>query len=329
MMPSFLLAQDIHFSQIGNSPMNLNPALTGIFEGDIRLTGNYRTQWNKVPVEYQTFSAAYDMSIYNERYEHQFFSGGLLFNYDQAGDSRLTLNNIALAGSYAHRIGRGQFLSVGLMGAINQRKFDTEDLRFDRQFDNESRQYDPNASTGESFQNNSSKSLADVSAGINWHYRVPKREKRTSFDVGLGVMHFNKPNKSFLGEKEEKLPIRWSPYAFGNIQLADKLDLLLQGTYQFQSEYKELALGFGGQFHLDTDYDEELALQLALNWRTDDAIVPMIGLRYRMWKAAFSYDVNTSQFQITTNNRGGAELSLIYIITRVRPLATKICPIYL
>ncbi|MEM6697047.1 MAG: type IX secretion system membrane protein PorP/SprF, partial [Bacteroidota bacterium] len=46
-------AQDIHFSQIGYSPLNLNPALTGIFEGDMRFTGNYRQQWNPV-VNYQT-----------------------------------------------------------------------------------------------------------------------------------------------------------------------------------------------------------------------------------------------------------------------------------
>ncbi|NJL76563.1 MAG: PorP/SprF family type IX secretion system membrane protein [Saprospiraceae bacterium] len=328
-VPYFLSAQDIHFSQIGYSPMNLNPALTGIFEGDLRFTGNYRSQWNTVPVEYQTFSGAVDLSILDDRYQQRFFSVGFLLNNDRAGDAQLELTNLGLSGSYARRVGRGQFLSLGLMGTLSQRSFETDDLYFDRQFDNESRQFDPLASSGESFQNNNTKLMADVSAGVNWHYRVPKRERRTSFDAGLGVMHFNKPNKSFLGEKEEKLPIRWSTYAFGNIHLIEQLDLLLQGTYQMQGEYRELAFGLGGQIHLDTDYDKELALQLALNWRSDDAIIPMIGLRYRMWKAAFSYDFNTSPFQVATNQRGGPELSVVYIVTRIKPLSAKICPIYL
>jgi len=45
-----LTAQDIHFSQYGNSPLNLNPGLAGVFGGDLRFVGNYRKQWLTVPV---------------------------------------------------------------------------------------------------------------------------------------------------------------------------------------------------------------------------------------------------------------------------------------
>ena len=40
-----LNSQDIHFSQFYMSPLNLNPAMTGVMNGNIRLTGNYWNQW--------------------------------------------------------------------------------------------------------------------------------------------------------------------------------------------------------------------------------------------------------------------------------------------
>ncbi|MFM8373256.1 MAG: type IX secretion system membrane protein PorP/SprF, partial [Bacteroidota bacterium] len=40
-----LKAQDPRFSQYYASPWNLNPAMTGLFNGSWRITGNYRDQW--------------------------------------------------------------------------------------------------------------------------------------------------------------------------------------------------------------------------------------------------------------------------------------------
>ncbi|MES1226414.1 MAG: type IX secretion system membrane protein PorP/SprF, partial [Bacteroidota bacterium] len=39
------LAQDPNFSQFFASPLTLNPALTGKFDGVYRVAGNYRNQW--------------------------------------------------------------------------------------------------------------------------------------------------------------------------------------------------------------------------------------------------------------------------------------------
>jgi hypothetical protein len=37
--------QDIHFSQYYASPLSLNPANTGNYDGDWRLMNSYRQQW--------------------------------------------------------------------------------------------------------------------------------------------------------------------------------------------------------------------------------------------------------------------------------------------
>ncbi|HNA97235.1 MAG TPA: type IX secretion system membrane protein PorP/SprF, partial [Chitinophagaceae bacterium] len=38
-------AQDPNFSQFFASPLTLNPALTGKFDGTFRVAGNFRNQW--------------------------------------------------------------------------------------------------------------------------------------------------------------------------------------------------------------------------------------------------------------------------------------------
>ena len=44
-MASVASAQDPNFSQFFASPLTLNPALTGKFDGVYRIAGNYRNQW--------------------------------------------------------------------------------------------------------------------------------------------------------------------------------------------------------------------------------------------------------------------------------------------
>src|ERR1700733_7808210 len=56
MYTSYCFSQDIHFSQFFETPLLRNPALAGIFSGDLRIQGVYRTQWNSITVPYQTAS---------------------------------------------------------------------------------------------------------------------------------------------------------------------------------------------------------------------------------------------------------------------------------
>lgn len=319
-------SQDIHFSQFGNSPLNLNPALTGIFKGDKRFMGHYRSQWNTVPVSYLTFSGAYDMNFYNEKLERSRFGVGLLLNYDKAGDSNYNKTGVALNGSYTLQVAKRNFLSAGVQAGIGQRGFRMDDLQFDSQFNNEA--YDSALPTGENFVS-TNKIFPDLSAGLNWHYRS---SKRTMLDIGGAMFHVNTPNKSFYNENSVKLGQRYSVYGMGTFMVAEKLDLFLHGSGQFQETHEQIAVGGGVNIHLNTRPDNEIALGLGAYYRfrdEADAIIPYLGLRYRMWNIGLSYDINISQFQIATDGFGGPELSVSYIITEVKPLKAKICPIFL
>ena len=76
--------QDIHFSQFQQIPLHYHPALTGQFEGDIRLAGIQRTQWRSVTQPFITIGGAADFNHIKGLKE---VGAGLYFMQDRAGDS--------------------------------------------------------------------------------------------------------------------------------------------------------------------------------------------------------------------------------------------------
>jgi hypothetical protein len=45
------------------SPLTLNPALTGKFNGNFRVAGNYRNQWPEISKAFITSTISFDMPI--------------------------------------------------------------------------------------------------------------------------------------------------------------------------------------------------------------------------------------------------------------------------
>ncbi|MFM8489429.1 MAG: type IX secretion system membrane protein PorP/SprF, partial [Bacteroidota bacterium] len=125
-------AQDIHFSQFANSPVNLNPGMIGVFGGDVRAVANYRDQWRSVPVPYTTFSGTVENKVYWAKGKYdRYFTGGLLLNYDKQGSLSLTSMQVGLPVSVTLPVTRFGFLTVGATPAFGQRSFGTEKLTFD------------------------------------------------------------------------------------------------------------------------------------------------------------------------------------------------------
>src|SRR6185436_1409735 len=88
-MMNMATAQDIHFSQIFETPLYRNPALAGIMNGDIRVQAVFRTQWN-------TFANAYNTASMNAEYKmpvgklNDYVTLGLETFYDHSGTADLT-----------------------------------------------------------------------------------------------------------------------------------------------------------------------------------------------------------------------------------------------
>ena len=317
-------AQDVHFSHMHRAPLHLNPALAGVSQADIRFGGIYRHQWKAVPVPYTTYLAFADTRLTQPRLGPGFFGAGIQLLTDEAGDGAMRWFQGAVSASYILPLGNRLALSTGIQGSFAQRAFEYNRLTFDEQFDGD--QFNASSPTGEDSGANSL-SFLSMAAGVNVRYKIP--ESRTWFDLGTGVHHLLRPVSSYLGADDIQLGRRYSPYLLGTIQVLPRLDVLIRAWWQGQQPYGELVAGAGLAYHLQTARNRELSLEFCLLDRGKDALIPQLGLRYRSWEAGFSYDINLSDFQQATNQRGGPEFYLQYFITRVQaPPVFKACPIY-
>lgn len=321
---SSLRAQDVHFSMYHFNRLQINPALTGMFNGDKHVAILHKQQYFSVPVEYLTFTGSYDMKFRRSKDQKGFFSGGGIFTYDRSGDSKLALASLNLMGSYTRQLARGFFGGLGVSLGGGQRSFQNgSNLTWDNQWTGTV--FDPSLPSGETFTRTNF-FFFDLGAGIN--FRLQGKD-RTKLDFGAGAFHLTRPDFAFYETNDAKLPIRSAFSALGVLKLAEVLDLYANGLYHLQGPYKETVVGGGVIIHLSTRKAREVELHLGVGGRLKDALIPMIALGYDGWKGGFAYDINTSAFDAATNGRGGPEFFLTYTYKKLWPFdQTKVCSIF-
>lgn len=176
-------AQDHIYSQFFNAPVYLNPALTGQFDGDLRVNMIYRNQWSAVgKLNYIGASVDYNLP--------QFGGGvGLMVNRSSEGNAYFVRNSAAA--TYAYSIGDGNYvLSFGLQAGIASRQIDFSKLIFADQID-PTTGYIPGSTTSAEAPAFNNKYYFDSGVGINLVLG--------KFMGGAAVQHLNKPDQSFTG----------------------------------------------------------------------------------------------------------------------------------
>ncbi len=323
-MDASLSAQDIHFSQFNRSYLNLNPALVGDFNGTHRFNANYRNQWSAVsePFETISFSAETKAPFRNLKDLHL----GLLFYNDEAGQGGLQTTQINFSLAYAFKFKEDSSLvaNFGIQTGLNSRSINFDAFSFDRQFDGN--QFNPNLGNGENFDR-SSFNHTNLHAGFNLFYKVANRK---TFKAGFAFFNLNQANQSFQGSN---IPLdqRTNYYIEADYYISEKLDLLPALLYSQQGPFEELVYGSSIRYRLKQGGFNKQNVYLGIWQRNEDALIASLGLDYRQWNVGVSYDINTSGLEVASNNRGGLEVAVTYIIQTFKPVIRryKSCPVYL
>lgn len=321
----FSAAQDIHFSQYNFSPLNQNPAFTNLFDGDMRFVGNFKNQWQSVPVAYNTASASMDMNFTTLK-NHDRIGGGILFYYDRAGDSRFTSVNAALSVSYQLNFGHNDAHTICLgyqIGFVN-RSFDYTKLFFDNQFNGDV--FNPGLNPNEAFSRTNFFFL-DMGTGIAYKWNTGIRK---NFTIGFSISHFNTPNQSFYSDLSVKLDPRYSISVRGQFKIASRCDIVPEFLWQRQSTQQDIVPGVHFKTYVSMKSYSRIALNTGIYYRVGDAPVALIGMDYNNLQVNCSYDINTSGFTPASRYNGGFEISVIYIISRIKKLSPNFanCPIF-
>jgi type IX secretion system PorP/SprF family membrane protein len=303
-------AQDIHFSQFSETPILRNPALAGIFSGDLRIQGVYRNQWNSVTVPYQTTSlnAEYKLPI-GQSDDYLTIGGEIL--YDKAGTIALTATHVLPVLNYHKSLSadRNMYLSAGFAAGMVQRKFDLSKMTTNNQYNGSN--YDPSLGTGETFANNSSLYF-DGSAGISFNTQVGENPDNNIF-FGVAYHHFNQSAKvSFYNNPDVKLIPKLVFSGGVKMSVNDYAYVTFHGDYSKQGPYSEVIGGMLYSFKLDDPTDPHYVISGGGFLRWKDAFIPVIKLEVSPLTFALSYDVNVSSLKASSQSQGGFELSIAY-----------------
>lgn len=304
-----VFGQDLHFSQFMNSPLMTNPANTGFMpEGDYRLGINYRNQWSSVmAVPYKTMSAFGDAQVLqNENSDGWMGIGGMILR-DVAGSGNLTSTKVYGSVAYHQTIGYGSLLSLGFNAGWANKRINTTNLTFPSQWNGE---FFDSHNIGQAPQlDRTNINYLDVQAGLNYAY-FP--DDKTYFNAGFSTMHINRPHESFFGAKtgvDNRVPMRHTAFINGSFKINDQWIINPNSYVSLQAKSREWLIGANAHYNLSGD--GENVLIAGLYYRSNDAVIPMIGLGYKDYTFNFTYDATISTLKNYNNTRGAFEFSLI------------------
>jgi type IX secretion system PorP/SprF family membrane protein len=317
-------AQDPNFSQFFASPLTMNPALTGKFDGVFRVAGNYRNQWPSINNAYITGTASVDMGILKNRIpEGDQFGIGIMGFTDRAGNGALTSNYGALSVAYHKSLDENSFhqLGAGFQGTYMNKRLNSSKIVFQDQLT-------PFGFTGVSSETFAGQQLNlnyfDLNAGVFYNGST---NGYNNFYLGASMYHINRPKETFQQGGNFTLATRTTIQAGGKIPIGSYNFIHLAANHSMQAKAHNTIVG--GSFSLNVNNDEENPTNVYLGswYRFGDAVIPYMGLEFGEWHFGASYDVNTSQLKTASNARGGIEISLIYIKKYVDPNMRKLnCP---
>ena len=303
-----VFAQDPHFSQFFASPLTLNPAFTGKFDGQWRLAVNHRDQWPSIPKAYVTTSGSFDFGIMKDKLPAgDVFGIGISGLSDASANDQLKLNYGSLSLSYHKALDEDGYntIGAGFQGTYSSLTLDEGKLTFEDML----RQNGFTGARTDFLTNGNNQNYFDVNAGILFS---GSSNGENNYYAGVSVYHVNRPKVGFK-DQNYLLASRVTLHGGGSVPVADALTLNASFIYQSQSKASETTLGGALAYNLNGDDVNPSSIFVGSWLRLNDALIPYVGLEVGGLRIGASYDVNVSSLKTATASRGGSEFSLIYI----------------
>ncbi len=312
-------AQDLHFSEFFYSPLTVNPANTGVFNGDVRASTMYRMQWFTITNPYKTASVAVDAPLVNNTKKWRsddFFSAGFNFNNDNEGSVNLKTNSYNGLFSFTKYLGgrNKHYVTTGFSLGYNTKSAGLGSLKYDSQFDPATGSYNSAYGYGEAGGGRSI-GYMDMNAGLVWNFNTDRKFRSA---IGFSINHITSPDVSIDGGNDpllRKYSFQWNgAYKLGYNSNAVLLPNVLVSR---QGASTLLDAGANVKYLLQersryTNFQGERSMSIGLYYRLGDAMFVNLRLDYSDIAFAFAYDINISGLTPASKTIGGFELMLQY-----------------
>lgn len=319
-------AQDPVFSQFNQAANAMNPALSGNFQGEYKLTVNYRDQWYSLVGFQNSYKTAYASFDYKfDPAKKNVFTLGGMFIQDIAGEGNFKQIRAYLTGSYNMQLSEGSYgkfsnyLSIGTQIGFGQNSLEWGNLWFGRQFDKPNLQVDVTLASGEpepSDQNYDTGVYPDLNLGLAW---AGIASRRLSAHAGISMSHINTPSISNYGTIYDKYLRRLTINGGAKILLNSDLGIIPAFVFYNQGPSYIFQLGSAFSYSLihlrESGFRVGGYLRLANSvdgFNLEGLIVSAMIEKQNIMIGA-SYDFTLSELRLAANSLGGFEISVTYM----------------
>lgn len=309
-------AQDAHFSQFQTTPLQVNPAQTGVFDGTFRLSNNYRTQWSGLGKGYSTIHVSADAPLAKGKLGTNFFGVGLLIYQDRAGSAGFKNTVIEASLSYVANMDDdgSHFFAIGFQTGLNQMGLDPTKATWDSQWNGDS--FDPALPSQDNLQLEQFTYL-DFNGGVLYYY-VP--DGINTLSLGASMSHIGSPNVSFYARQESPLRRKITLHGSGELNLTRNQTTWLNPRFQlaFQGKQKEIVAGFLIKNKVQiksryTTHHKEAFFSIGGLYRVQDAFIIATRFDYYKFGVGISYDTNASSLRKLSNSTSAWEFNLSFV----------------
>ncbi|MBR9998279.1 MAG: type IX secretion system membrane protein PorP/SprF [Cyclobacteriaceae bacterium] len=299
--------QDPQFSQFYAAPLYLNPAFAGSTQ-ITRVGMNYRNQWPAIDASYVTYTA------YADHFFVDVNSGvGLLIISDREGLAGLRNQGASLFYAYQLPVSGSWTFRAGGQAGYYFRDLDYSKLVFGDMIL-------PDGTIvpgGENLDNFADANYLDLSfGGLMYNNKVW---------VGFTGHHVNTPNRSFLQDGSDPLPVRYSVHAGyrlnlrpgasgqilgGNVQRS--IDLYPAVNYRVQGEYMQFDAGAYLDFQpvIFGVWYRGIPFRKVNDISNNESVIFSVGFSKNNLNLGYSFDYTLSQLGIQSG--GAHEVSISY-----------------
>lgn len=326
---------EIHFTQFEMAPIQLNPALSGDFQGTYRIGGIYRDQWfSVIDNSFKTADLFVDVNVIRGIRKQDWISVGLGYSVlDQTGSfgqaqegGNQGLKNTFFNVGAAYHLSNKKRTSIFTVGVQRSSVSSTFNLLIpsDARSGLQAMPTAEDVTAFNAMQNmdgNLDGGFSDWEIGFTFN----KRGKDTDFKIGISGSRLFNPRFTVGNLRSEIDPLitAFAEYKMpmGGAGMWLKPSLL----YMTQGPANEIVI----QGRVGKPMNEDLTINGGLGLRMGDAVQVLLGADYKQYKFGVSYDINISGLSAASGTVGGFELAMIYTGTinkkpKLKPVI--ICP---
>jgi len=312
------IAQDPHFTQYFASPLTLNPANTGFFDGDYRFAVNERQQWWNVGASYNTTSISADLKIINDHIpEFDTFGIGFSGIFDKSLNGALQSNYISVSSAYHKSLASegSQTLAVGFQVTFADRFINLNKLSFASQFNVDF--FDTTIPVNINFANADTK-YVELNTGVLYATHLDK----SNLYIGASLYHTTKPKESIFDPSGYTIPFRETIHGGGEINTSTQSSVLFSAVYMRQANITDQLIGVAYSIKTINNINDMSPIKLYFGfwYRLNDSYIPYLGAEYNNISVGLNYSLPAST--IFSYQPRTFELSFIY----KHKTKTSLCP---